>query len=168
MAADLLKEFEMYSDKMMRDILEGLLKKKQSEIAKKYASSDQPFTDFIYTDEDYKNALEVFSILEFYVQVLDTISKDHLVLAFDILTETFKLSLATSIGDFKSPHKRGLHKCHQTLNDYRRNFYNPEAVKVSKDDVSALLACHLAILEATLTVGDGSLIHDHTSTDESD
>lgn len=167
MPANLLKEFEMYSDKMMRDILEGLLKKKQSEIAKKYASSDQPFTDFMYYDADYNNALEVFSTLEFYVQVLDTISKDHLVLAFDVLTETFKLSLATSIGDFKSPHKRGLHKCHQTLNDYRRNFYNPESVKVSKDDVADLLAAHCALVES-LTVGDASLIHDHTSTEKCD
>lgn len=146
MTTDLLKEFDLYSDKMIRDILEGLLKKKQHEIAKKYASSEQPFTDFIYDDEDYKNALEVFSILEFYVQVLDTVSKEHLILAFDVLTETFKLSLKTALGDFKSPHKRGLHKCHQTLNDYRRNFYSSTSVKVSKDDVADLLASHLAIL----------------------
>lgn len=163
----LLEKFEKHSENMLREILEDLLQRKKGTIAEKYASSDTPFSDFIYNDEDYEKALDAFSTLSFYVSVCETVSAEHHILAFDVITESFKYSLATSLGTFKTLHKKGLHKCQQTLEDYRRNFYKADAVKVSRQDVSELLATHLAILSRT-PGGDASLIHDNTGTNKRD
>lgn len=146
MSTSLLDRFHSHSDSMLREILEDLLQRKRTEIVDKYSDSDTPFTDFIYADEDYEDAREAFITLEFYVDVCATVSEDHRVLVFDVLTKTFELSLRTALGVFKTRHKRGLHKCYQALEDYRRNFFSNTSNKVSKQDVSELLASHLAIL----------------------
>lgn len=138
--------FQSHSKNALHDILEDLLQKKRVELVEKHSESDTPFTDFIYSDVDYGMAREAFITLEFYIEVGETIAATHREIAFDVLTKAFESSLKNSLGSFTSPHKKGLHKCYQVLDDYRRNFFTKESVKVSRKDVSGLLQAHLDIL----------------------
>jgi hypothetical protein len=162
----LLDNFAIYDNDSLNDTLQRLLNIKRQNIVDSCIRSETPFTDFIYTDDDYGKALEIFSTLSFYTSVCETVSEDHRVLVFDVLNKTFEYSLRTAIGTFKSLHKKGLHKCYQALEDYRRNFYTADSVKVSRSDVADLLSSHISILSSNpISCGDASSIHDHTSSE---